>query len=105
MTTVGSLEHLEAEFADSLICGACERGGKTEAATHVVIYRKVCQWGGPLEDKFSAPEHLACDEHAEAVAHLTIGQTVGRRSCSGCGQEVTRQSWMHVVARIEPIRL
>lgn len=102
-----SLERLEAEFAASLRCRPCEQGPPEDArpATHVAILRRFCAAGAPLPDQPFGREWLVCREHAAALEHGTIGDVEGERGCMACGNDVTRQTYAHIIARVVPIGL
>lgn len=94
-----SLELLEHEVCASLLCRTCQLDGRQEAASHVVIYRDVCEAGGRLPRQ---EEFLACREHADAIRFFHIPPGL---CCSGCGREVTGEPYSHIVARVEPVGL
>jgi hypothetical protein len=99
------LERLEAEFAASLLCTPCtDQTGEAIPATHVIIMRRFCAAGAPLPEQPFGREWLVCEPHARLLATATIGEaTQGLRGCSGCRENVTKQTYAHVIARIEPI--
>jgi hypothetical protein len=94
-----SLEHLEAEFAESLECGICRQYGNHSPATHVALHRDYCTAGGDLT--LCDPDRLLCIDHAKIMAHAMIPPGA---YCYGCNKPVGGEPFTHYVRAIRPIR-